>query len=383
MRFITFLFINLAQRKARSLLTTCGVAVAIGTTVALLGISYGFERATIRAFGERGVEIVIVEEGVLDQLNSDLDEAHAARIAQVPGVGRVAPGLVELLDYSKEGNVISVLLNGWAADAFLWDDLKIIAGRRNLPDEDRVVLLGRILAENLGKQVGDTLDIRREPFEVIGIYESFSVFENGAIAAPLAAAQQLASREGRVTGFSVMLDHSGPQEVSVDEVCRQINALTDEEGRSLGLSAMPTRDYATSAMHIRLAHAMAWLTSAIALLVGGIGMLNTMLMSVIERIREISILRAIGWRKSRVVRMVLGECLILCLSGAALGTLGAMALVWWLTKLPAARGFIDGTIAPLAIVQGFAMAVAVGLVGGIYPAYRAVGLLPTQGLAHE
>lgn len=113
------------------------------------------------------------------------------------------------------------------------------------------------------------------------------------------------------------------------------------------------------------------------------GMLNTMIMSVHERTREIGILRAIGWRPRRVVWMVLSESLLLSVTGASVGTLGAFALVRLLTRLPAASGLIDGRVPPVVIGQGFLIAVLVGLVGGSVAAYRAAKMLPTAALRHE
>ena len=121
----------------------------------------------------------------------------------------------------------------------------------------------------------------------------------------------------------------------------------------------------------------------IALGIGAIGMVNTMMTSVFERTREIAVLRALGWRRRRVVRMVLMESAAMALLGAVLGTAAALALIAWVAALPAAASMVPRRIAPEVIAQGFAVALGVGLIGGIYPAWRAARLLPTEGLRHE
>jgi putative ABC transport system permease protein len=100
-------------------------------------------------------------------------------------------------------------------------------------------------------------------------------------------------------------------------------------------------------------------------------------------VKEIGILRAVGWPPARVVRMVLGESVLLSLAGAALGTVGAVALTYLLTLSPRVSGFIQGGIAPVVIAQGLAITLAIGLVGGLYPALRAARLLPTEALRHD
>ncbi|MBX7166289.1 MAG: ABC transporter permease [Pirellulales bacterium] len=383
MWFSTFLWLNLVRRRARSLLTALGMAIAVGTSVALLGVAEQFERSTVESFAGRGVDIVILESGILDQLSSDLQQEYEAPLRSVQGVKDVGPGLLELIDYSHSGNVVSVLVQGWVPDSFLFDTIKIRAGRRFAAGEQGVVMLGKTLSEVLQKQVGDMLTIQRESFRVIGVYESFSVFENGAATLPLAELQRVMARPGGVTGFSVVLDRSGPQPANVEEVCRRIEDLSDESGNALGLSAVATQDYADNAAHLRVIRSMAWATSLIALVVGAVGTLNTMLMSVVERVREISILRAIGWRRGRVARMVLGECLLLSLAGAVIGISAAAGLLAWLSQLPMTRGFITGEL-PLAVIgKGLLLACAVAAVGGGYPAWRATRLIPVEGLSHE
>ncbi len=383
MRFGTFLWLNLRRRKARSLLTGGGIAVAVGTAVALLGISHGFQRSAAESLGSGGVEVIVVQAGVLDQLSSDLDQSLADRIAAVPGVADVSPGLLELIDYPKSSDVISVLIQGWEPGTFLFNELEFLAGAPYKLGDQRVAVLGETIAENLKKSVGDTVTIQRREFEVVGIYRSFGVFENGAITIPLDQLQDVMVREESVTGFSLRLDHSLSAPVKSEDVCRVINDLADEEGEFLGLNAMATQEYVSNMIYLKMAHAMAWMTSLIAISVGTLGMLNTMLMSVVERVREISILRAVGWRKSRVVRMILGECVLISVGGAAVGSLAAVLITRWLTTFPAASGFIRSDIAPIVIVTGFALAVLVALIGGAYPAYRASRLRPADGLSHE
>ena len=128
---------------------------------------------------------------------------------------------------------------------------------------------------------------------------------------------------------------------------------------------------------------MAWLTSAVALLIGGFGMMNTMIMAVHERTKEIGILRAIGWGRGRIVRMILLESLVIGVVGAIVGGIGASILVRLLTRVPTVSGLIDGRIEPRFFVYGLLLALAVGLIGGLLPAYRASRLLPTVALRYE
>jgi putative ABC transport system permease protein len=240
-----------------------------------------------------------------------------------------------------------------------------------------------VLARNLGKKVGDALEIEGQDFRVVGIFESFNVFENGSAVVLLSDLQQLMDRPGQVTGFQVVLADTPDRKAAIERVRQEIEDLKDRHGRPWRLSALPTHDYIKSTSQIQLAQVMAWVTSVIALVIGAIGVLNTMIMSVFERTREIGILRAIGWRRGRVVRLILYESLVLSLAGAVLGILGAVLLVRLLSALPASSGFVHGGIAPEVMAQGLLIALAVGLIGGVYPALRGSRLLPTEALRHE
>jgi putative ABC transport system permease protein len=383
MSFLSFLIKNLLRRKTRTLLTVLGVAVALSTIVTLRGVAHGFQQSFEENFEHRGADLIVTAAGVPDQLRSDLDQRIGPKILAVPGVVRATPGLVELVDVQRGEGTLSAMVNGWRMDAITFDDLKLRSGRRLQEGDRRKIMIGMTLAQHLNKGVGDTVEMQRQLFEVVGVYQSFTVFENGGAVVPLAELQELMLRKGSVTGFSVVLENAEDKAALVQRVKEQIEAITDDEGRPYRIDAQTTRDYVSKSLPIRLANGMAWVTSMIALLIGAVSMLNTMIMSVMERTREVGVLRAIGWRKRRVVYMVLGEALILSLAAMAVGTVVAFGIIRWLATLPETSGFVSGRLAPVVVLEALAMTVVLALTGGSYPAYRAARWLPSEALRHE
>jgi putative ABC transport system permease protein len=234
-------------------------------------------------------------------------------------------------------------------------------------------MIGRVLAMNLKKQIGDEVDLFEEPFKIVGIYESPIVFENAGVLVLQEELQRLQHRPNEVAGFTVTakrpIDDAG-----LEKLRKEIEALQP------GLEVKRPTDFVENVPQVRISRAVAWLTSAIALFIGAIGMLNTMVMSVFERTKEIGTLRAIGWRKSRVVRMVLGESLILSIAGAILGSAAGAGLAKFLSHMPNTAGVTQGDVQLSVFVQGFLVALIVGFLGAIYPALWSANLLPTEAL---
>jgi putative ABC transport system permease protein len=377
MRFYTFVLKNVVRRRVRSSLTVIGMAVAVGAVVALVGISSGFERSFLAIYQRDKVDLVVQQRGVKQKLTSVLDAKLADQIAKIPGVKQINSGLVDFTSMDELGPV-GVLVQGWEYDAPLMKALDIQPGGRRLAATDtKCVLLGERLATSLEKHAGDTMTIfDNEKYTVAGIFKSNSVYENGSMVVLLKDLQRFMGREGQVSGFAIVTDDSNDKE-KIEEIRREIEKL----GKNI--EATPTVEFVNSTNEIRFVHAMAWIVSAVALVIGGVGMLNTMVMSVFERTREIGILRAIGWGRWRVVRMILTESVILSLAGGVVGTGGAIAVTRALATHPAVSGMVDANVAPWVIAQGFVIALCVGLLGAAYPAYRGAQLLPTEALRHE
>jgi putative ABC transport system permease protein len=380
--FTTFVLRNVANRKFRSALTVLGVAVAVLAVVALVGIANGFEKSFLELYEGRGVDLLVLRAGTTERMGSSLPEKVGDEIRKLPGVKKVTAGLMDMVSFGKR-EVIGVPVQGWAPDSFLFDALQPVAGRLLRPDDHGAVMLGVVVAKNVGKQPGDTLEIEGQDFRVVGVYESFSVLENGSAIVLLTDLQALMDRPGQVTGFQVVLDDVHDRKALAERVRNEIENLHDGRGRPLRLWAQLTGDYVKSLSQIRMAQAMAWMTSVIALVIGAVGVLNTMIMSVFERTREIGILRAVGWRPARIVRLILSESLLLAVLGALLGGAGAVGLIRLLGSLPAVNGYLRTGVPAAVLAQGLLVALAVGLIGGAYPAVRGARLLPTEALRHE
>jgi len=384
MHFATFILKNLTRRPVRSALTVLGLAATVASVIALLGISHNIRRAVESSFERRRIDLVVTQAGKSTGLNSDFREYLVDQARQIPGVTEVAEAVVDLIDLTRDsGSTDQVMIQGWKADNFGFEDITVVAGRKLRPGDHGKAMLGSTLAGNLGKGVGDTVVFGRDNrFEVVGVFKSYVVFENGGAILPIEDARVLTAK--RVTGFSIRVDTSAPDhDALVEQVREKVDALRDPEDPSVRLSAQTPESYVTSVSQIKLVRAIAWVVSVIAVLIGVISMLNTMVMSVLERTQEIGILRAVGWPRGRVVRMVLAESVGLGLAAAAVGTAAAVLGTYLLTLSPKVNGFIEPGIAPAVVAEGVGITALIGLLGGAYPAYRAARLLPTEAIRHD
>ena len=374
MRFMSLIGKNVLNRPVRTALTAIGLSVAIAAVIVLVGISVNFERSFLAIYRSKGIDMIVVHAGSSNQLSSSLDVRLADRLRKIDGVADVAPTLVDTVGFEDKG-LASVLVDGWEPESLLFKGIRILSGRPLRRGDDHSALLGRVLAMNLDKKAGDTLSVSGESFQVVGIFESDSLFENGALVVPLQTLQKMMGREGQATGLVISAKAS--DRASLDALRKRI------ESEVSGVAATPARDYVIADTQIRLAKSMSWTTAVVAMILGAVGMLNTMLMSIFERTREIGLLRAVGWRRTRVLALVLGEAMVIAMAGTVIGGVLAVLGLRALMLSPTARGFIEPNIPPEVFGVALIMGLGLSLLGGLYPAARAAGLDPTEALRHE
>jgi putative ABC transport system permease protein len=375
MWFVTFVIKSLLRQPARSSFTAIGIGLAVAATVSLVGISAGFERSYYNLYARRGIDLVVQRSGRTQQLGNEMDQGFEDRIRELPGVDQVIGGLVDVVSF-EQADLFVVLVNGWPTDSPLFGDLKLDSGRRLTADDENQAMLGRVLAGNLGKRVGDKIELYGQEFEVVGVFESSNVYENGSVIVTLPVLQRLTDRPHEVSGITVQADPAAGKE-EIEQLKKRIEALDP------GLSALATGEFVASINQIRVSRAMAWITSTVAMVLGGIGVLNTMAMSVYERTREFGLLRALGWPRRRVVRTILVESALLAITGAIAGSAVGMVLPKLLGHVRAMSGLIEGSIEPVVVLQGFAIALVMAFAGAAYPAYRGASLRPIDALRHK
>jgi putative ABC transport system permease protein len=123
--------------------------------------------------------------------------------------------------------------------------------------------------------------------------------------------------------------------------------------------------------------------SFLAVFIGAVGMLNTMLMSVLERTREIGVLRALGWKRRHVLGMILQEALAVGLVGGVCGILLGLGVAWGIMQIPLVKGMLRLSYNPQLFIQAMVVALVSGAAGGLYPAWRATRMRPVEALRYE
>jgi putative ABC transport system permease protein len=368
-----FVWKNLWRRRLRTILTLGGIGMAIGAFVGLVGFSSAFENEWLKIYSSSGTDISVIQQTFL---NTSMDESDGATLESLPVVAQATPVLFNMMDLTTD---VNALVFGWKADSYQFDSLQIISGQR-FHDGQPEVMLGDLLAEGLKKKVGDTLEIQSASYKVCAIYHGGSGLQADAVIMPIDQLQQLSSLQGKVSAFDIRLRPATGGESQASFLKR---AQAQIQAALPGLRAVPAAERAHSNQFVELAHASAWGTSSIALLIGIFGIANTMAMSVHERTREIGILRAMGWSRQQVLILILLEAAILGLGGGLLGVIFGSSALHILAALPQTASIVSATPPVLLLIEACGIAVLAGLLAGALPAWRAAQLSPVQALHYD
>lgn len=351
---------NLLRRPVRTLLTSAGVALGVGLIVALLSIAAGAERTAGDLIHVGRADFGLFQSGVSDATKSLLPVSLESRIRHDAGVAQTA---LVFLDVTTVNGRASSLLIGLDPNEFAAKRLTLIEGTRT----------GALAGDNFGAHVGETLHIGKRTFPVTGIFHSGDRFEDAGVVLPLSTVQRLTNRPGETTSIGVIVNPGQrPQAVATQLEKKYGITAVVEPGQAVNVD--------TSS---RLIIDVGWVISVLALIVGGIGVTNTMAMSVFERVREIGILRAVGWPGRRIAALIVSEAIGISLVALALGLgLGVLAADQF-TAQTGLSTLVSPTFTAGVFGWGLAFALGVGVVGAAYPAWRALRLSPIEALRRE
>jgi putative ABC transport system permease protein len=358
---------NLRQRTTRTLLTLGAIGITVGGIIALEAIVRGLGVVMGGIGGD--AEIMIRQAGIADTGYSTIDERIGEKISILPGIHSVS-GMTFTATFDPTVGTFFII-QGLAPNEYRIQRLKIVEGERITSNHQ--IILGSMVADSMGKEVGDTMEVGGFRYRIVGTYESDSAWMEMGGVVTLRDAQTFAGEPHKVSVYMVKVDdHS-----QAEKIVETINSNFPEVHASL------TGEFAEQMPDFESMDAMLSAISFLAIFVGGLGVMNTMLMAVIERTREIGVLRALGWRSRRVLIMIMQEALLLGILGGVSGILIALGLGWIFNNIPMVGELLKPVWEMGIFVRAIMIAILLGVLGGIYPALRATRLQPVEALRYE
>ena len=366
---------NLFRRKTRTFLTMVGISIGVAAIIALGALARMFENSYQSMMAGSKSDLVLSQPDAFDVSYSTVDEKVGPELAAMPEVAASSAMLQGLIQ--AEGTPFFFIF-AYPSDSYLLEKYQIIAGDSlSSPAVKKLrgkpVMIGSATAEALNKAPGDSMMLGTSLFRIVGVYQTGDALDDRSAVVSLPDAQALLDRPNQVSLYYIQL--------------RSPNLRANLERRvtrrwpDLGLSGTDT--FADKQIMVDALNGYVWVIAGLAIVIGGIGMMNAQLMSVIERTREIGVLRAVGWSGRRVLVMILGESLLISLLGGMLGVaLGWLALYSLSTSSSLITG-LAGTLEPDLILRAFLVVIPLGLIGGLYPAWRAARLPPVEALRYE
>jgi ABC-type antimicrobial peptide transport system permease subunit len=359
---------SLWQRTTRTLLTVITIGLTVGAILTLESVINGVSNEMTRLLGA-DVEIVIRQADIADTSLSAIDESTSDRIAALPDVFSVSGMVMNAVLLPETGSFL--LLLGYAPNEYAINNFPIIEGQRLTSNHQ--ILLGSVVAEANQKEVGETMDVAGQRYKIVGIFESNAGWENMSGIITLRDAQAFAGRPRKVTMLMVDIEDARRTQTLVEEI----------NTRFPDVHAAASGEFVDQMPDMENADGMLNGISFLALIVGGLGVLNTMLMSILERTREIGVLRALGWSRRDILGLILREAILLGILGGIASILIGVTLAYLLTLAPLVGSVLQPEWTLGVFVRAISIALILGIFGGLLPAYRATRMQPVEALRYE
>lgn len=381
--------------KLRSALTTLGIVIGVAAVVMMVSTAGSASEAvtsTIRGLGSN-IVFVFTRFSESSTAQKNLTEADMKMIENIPYVRRVVPETQANMFVSYSSNSLRTAIISTTPDFETVRNTHPAVGRfiteNDLISLNRVIVLGATLAEKLfdnESPLGKTVRIRDIPFTVAGVLEKrggspFGQSPDDLAIIPITTAQQRLYGTKRIDIITAeIIDESlvGLASEEIKETLKRKHAVKKDEDMFFQVLTQQDILSITGTVTRILTVLLAGI-AAISLVVGGIGIMNIMLVSVTERTREIGIRKAVGAKKSDILIQFLIEAVLLCVTGGIVGILLGYAGSIAVAKL----GGWTPVIQPSTVILAFSFSAFVGIFFGIYPAYKAASLNPIEALRYE
>jgi putative ABC transport system permease protein len=365
---LSIILTNLRRRPTRTLLTAAGIAGGVATIVALLSFTQGLRETAAGFVHLGGSDLGVFQANVSDPTASVLPQELVGRLQRSRQVSHATPLLLIVEGIGREP---SAIVFGAQPAGFFARGLVLESGREPL-DGRRELLAGDRLAARLRLAPGSSLRVRGRPYRVAGVYHSGVLFEDAGAVMDLQEARRLTGRSAEETSVVVRLAAGVRAAVAARAIERELPGTQ--------AIAEPRQALRAGANGTLISKAILVIV-VIALIVGVIGVANTMAMAIAERQSELGLLSTVGWSGARVAALILGEGVAVSLLGAAGGLLFGVIGADLLVKALGVSSYVTPSVTAWGLGRGLLVGVAIGVLGGLYPAWRVTRMTPLKALS--